>query len=183
MTAELVHCSEVKRLTEDNIPPRVCQREEKRVARQVNYPDDLYYIHSMVKSLKSGMNLDLDPDIFRDKLTEDIFFIDSVFFRLLTSLKQNSRLIKRQEYLRMLLRALKGYGDFLTDAIEGSIPFSRHLQPLEEKLSAVRAHVQEISQEIREILQSEGGGGEVSSMVSAEEYEFLLHQEEEEESS
>lgn len=151
--------------------------------QQVNYADDLYYIHTMVKSLKSGMNLDIDPDIFRDKITEDIFFIDSVFFRLLTSLKQNRRLIKRQEYLRMLLRALRGYGEFLSDAIEGTLPFSRHLAPLEEKFSAVRAHVQEISREIREILKSEGGAEEVSSMVSAEEYEFLLQQEEEEEGS
>ena len=151
--------------------------------QQVNYADDLYYIHTMVKSLKSGMNLDLDPDIFRDKITEDIFFIDSVFFRLLTSLKQNRRLIKRQEYLRMLLRALKGYGEFLTDAIDGSLAFSRYLTPLEEKFSAVRAHVQEISQEIREILRNEGGVEEVNSMVSAEEYDLLLQQGEEDESS
>lgn len=149
--------------------------------QQINYADDLYYIHTMVKSLRSGMNLELDPEIFRDKITEDIFFVDSVFFRMLTSLKQNERLIKRQEYLRMLLRALRGYGDFLTEAIGGELPFSRHLRPLEDKFSSVRAHVQEISQEIRELLREEREREESSSVISAEEYAFLLQQEEEEE--
>lgn len=147
--------------------------------QQINYADDLYYIHSMVKSLRSGMTLDLDAEIFRDKITEDIFFVDSVFFRLLTSLKQNDRLIKRQEYLRMLLRALRSYGDFLGEATAGELPFGKHLLPLEEKFASVRAHVQEISQEIREILREEAGRDENSSVISAEEYAFLLEQEEE----
>lgn len=149
--------------------------------QHVNYADDLYYIHTMVKSLKSGMNLELDPDVFRDKITEDILFIDSVFFRLLTALKQKDRLIKRHEYLRMLLRALRNYDEFLGETITGSLPFSKHMSELEEKLSAVREHVQEISQEIREILKEESGREDTTSIISPEEYEFLLHQEEDEE--
>lgn len=151
--------------------------------QHVNYADDLYYIHTMVKSLKSGMNLELDPDVFRDKITEDILFIDSVFFRLLTSLKQNDRLIKRQEYLRMLLRALRNYDEFLGQTIEGELPFSKHLSDLREKLTAVREHVQEISQEIREILTVEGSREDTTSLISPEEYEFLLQQEEDDEPS
>lgn len=151
--------------------------------QHVNYADDLYYIHTMVKSLKSGMNLELDPDVFRDKITEDILFIDSVFFRLLTFLKQNDRLIKRQEYLRMLLRALRNYDEFLGQTVAGTLPFSKHLSNLGEKLGAVREHVQEISQEIRDILREESGREDAGSIISPEEYEFLLQQEEDEEDS
>lgn len=149
----------------------------------VNYADDLYYVHTMVKSLKSGMNLELDPDLFRDKITEDILFIDSVFSRLLTSLKQNERLIKRQEYLRMLLRALRNYDEFLGQTIAGSLPFSKHLTALQEKFSAVRDHVQETSNEIRDLLRDEGNREDTTSIISPEEYEFLLQQEEEDEES
>ena len=151
--------------------------------QQINYADDLYYIHTMVKSIRSGMSLDLDPDIFRDKLTEDILFVDSVFFHLLSSLKQNDRLIRRQEYLRMLLRALRGYSDFLNETIAGNLPFSKHLASLEEKLTAIRSHVQELSQEIRELLREANAKEEAESIVSQEEYEILLHQDEEEEES
>lgn len=151
--------------------------------QHVNYADDLYYVHTMVKSLKSGMNLELDPGVFRDKITEDILFIDSVFSRLLTSLKQNDRLIKRQEYLRMLLRALRNYEEFLGNTIDGSLPFSKHLSSLRDKFTAVREHVQEISGEIRDILREESSREDTSSIISAEEYEFLLHQEDEEEES
>ena len=148
------------------------------MSQQINYADDLYYVHSMVKSLRSGMSLDLDSELFRDKITEDILFIDGVFLRLLTALKQNRRLIKRREYLRMMLRSLKGYDEFLKDTLSGSLLFGKELAPLEEKLRSLRSHVHEISREIRELLEEANDTVETGALISDEEYRFLFEQDE-----
>jgi hypothetical protein len=62
---------------------------------KIHYDDNIFYLDSMVKTVKSGLSLDIDPEYFIDKVIEDILFLDSALLRTFASLKANFYLIKR----------------------------------------------------------------------------------------
>lgn len=144
---------------------------------KIHYEDNVFFLTSMIKTLKAGMSLDIDPEYFMDKVIEDIFFIDSALSRSFISLKSNPYLIKRAEHLRSLLRAKKIYIDFLTDILESKISFSAHLQPFLEKFTASRSeHIRDTG-EIHAMLSEPPAENEADAdIISSTEYRFLLEE-------
>ena len=56
---------------------------------KVHYEDNLFFLHSILRTLESGLRLDIDPEYFKDKILEDIFFIDASLMRTFSALKEN----------------------------------------------------------------------------------------------
>jgi hypothetical protein len=145
------------------------------MAAKTNFEDNIFYLNTLVKSLKAGISLDIDPDYFREKMVEDIFFVDSSLSRIYASLKDSVYLIRRAEYLRNLARAKRIFADFLTDVLEGGLTFANHLDQYYSKFRAARSeHLADV-QEISHLLdRPHGDEVEQEDTISREEYRFLL---------
>jgi hypothetical protein len=136
----------------------------------------------MIKTLKNGLSLDVDPEYFIDKVIEDVFFIDSTLARVFVSLKENPYLIKRTDHLRSLLRVKKVFIDFLEEVFEGKLVFSVNLEPFFPKFRAARNdHIRDTA-EIHILIENPPASEQSDDdIISAAEFQFLLKEDEPEE--
>ncbi len=152
------------------------------MASKVHYEDDLFFLHSVLRTVEAGLRLDVDQEFFHDKILEDIFFIDATLMRLFSSLKENPHLINRVTYLRSLRRTIVAFSDFLSQFVRGDLGFQTAADAYADRLTAAAYSHQNVRREIDLILDQEDSDEETAAVVSSEEYGFLLasHDEDEE---
>ena len=150
------------------------------MAAKTNFDDNIFFLNTLVKTLKAGISLDIDPEYFREKIAEDIFFVDASLTRIYAALKESAHLIKRADYLRNLARAKRIYADFLTEVLESDLTFASNLDSYFSRLRAARSeHLADV-QEIHHLIDRPGHpGGEQEDTISDEEYKYLLEDDEE----
>ncbi|KGE73805.1 hypothetical protein [Spirochaeta lutea] len=142
---------------------------------RIHFDDDVYLLQAMIQVLDEAMQLNIDPQFFLDKCIEDIFFIDSTLLRLYRTLKENTFLVKRTEYLRSITHCKKVFVTLLRGITMGKAAFSGALRPYYTKLNEAAEHQEHDIQEIEStILDSDNKNIEPSSAISQEEYAFLL---------
>jgi len=149
------------------------------MATRTNYDDNIFYIQTIIKTLKSAVTLDVDGEYFRDKVVEDIFFVDGILLRILTSLRDNPHLIHRVDYLRSLLRAKTAFVEFLDDLIEAKTGLSTELTAYMAKLKNCRTSNRKDIAEIHTLLSNGDSVEPAEDLVSQEEFRFLLEDQEE----
>ncbi len=151
------------------------------MAHKVNYDDNLFFLMTLTRTLRAGVQLDIDPDYYLDKTVEDLFFIDRTLERIYESLRLNAYLINRREHLRELMRAKRAFADVLDEILDGTPTFSGHLAPFRTGLSEARdRHVRDIS-DIQRSMSVESTEEDDQTIVSQDEYRFLLQNDDEQE--
>lgn len=150
------------------------------MATRVNYDDNLFFVMSLSRTLRSGMQLELDPDYFREKLVEDIFFVDRTLEQIYEALRVNTFLINRRDHLRELMRAKRIFADMLDDVLERRVPFADELDAFRSKLAGARdQHVRDIS-DIQKAMDVSEGTEDQQTIVSQDEYRFLFSNDDDE---
>jgi hypothetical protein len=149
------------------------------MTRKINYEDDIFTVALHVRCLQDALKLEVDPELFKDRILGDIAWIDGITGRLYQSLKESAQFVKRQEHLRELAKLKRAFAEVLDALAERKAPFAEHLQEKVPELRARRdAHRRDIG-EIRALLEGPGMPEE-QHMVSAEELKFLMTSDEEE---
>ncbi len=145
------------------------------MTKKIHYDDNIFFLDTMIKTVKSGLSLDIDPEYFIDKVIEDLLFLDGTLLLIFSSLKGNLYLLKRAEYLRSLLRGEKNFLDLVDAILEKKIPFSEHLTPLFDKLRTLRAEHLQACQEMKRLLtESREEPYPGADVISPTEFHLLL---------
>ena len=151
------------------------------MATRVNYEDNLFFLMSLTRTIRSGLQLELDPDYFRDKLVEDIFFVDRTLAQIYEALRTNTYLINRRDHLRELMRAKRNFADMLDDVLEGGPAFAASLGGYRAKLAGARdQHVRDIS-DVQKAMDTGVPEEDQQTIVSQDEYRFLFESDDSEE--
>jgi hypothetical protein len=149
------------------------------MATRVNYDDNLFFLMTLTRALRSGLKLEIDPDYFRDKVVEDIFFVDRTLEQIYEALRTNAFLINRRDHLRELMRAKRNFADMIDEILDGDARFAEHIEPFRTKLAGTREqHVRDIS-DIQKSMDSGAVAEDQQAIVSQDEYRFLLQNDEE----
>jgi len=144
------------------------------VATRVNYEDNLFFLHSLIKGVRGGFQLELDEDYFRDKIVEDIFFVDRTLQQIYETLRVNSYLINRRSHLRDLMRVKRSFADLLADLVDLRLPWASSIAAFSDKLATARTqHVRDIA-DIQGLMEGSGPEEEPRDIVSQDEYRFLF---------
>ncbi len=142
---------------------------------RVNYEDDIFFLSSIVKSLSNGIELDIDPEFFRDKIIEDIAFVNMTLNRLKDSLQENAYLIRRTEYMRELARAVQVFCNFLDSVNSSESALGEALRDSSETVQRYRSEQAEVLNYLNRTIRSEKTQvTEEEHIVSQDEYRFLL---------
>ncbi len=150
------------------------------MTRRINYEDDIFTVALQVRCLQDTLKLEVDPELFKDRIIGDISWIDGIIAKLYQSLRESSLYVKRQDYLRELQKLKRSYVEVLDSLVERRAPFAEHLAERAADLRARRdGHVRDID-EIGTLLLGAGSADE-EHIVSAEELRFLMTAEDEEE--
>lgn len=141
---------------------------------KVHYEDNLFFLHSILRTLESGLRLDIDPEYFKDKVLEDIFFIDATLMRTFSALKENGFLIHRASYLRSLRRTVRAFTDFLVTLTAGELGITGVVEAYHDRLGSTLSAHQRVIREIDAMLDHLEPDDEATDVVSSQEYDFLL---------
>jgi hypothetical protein len=150
------------------------------MTRRINYEDDIFTVALQVRCLQDALKLEVDPDLFKDRLLGDVAWIDAISGRLYQSLRDSSLYVKRQEHLKELAKLKRAFAEALDAILEKKAPIAECMQ---EKIGDLRAIRDSLAQDIADIkvLLEGKGTPEEQHMVSAEELKFLMTSDEEEE--
>lgn len=143
------------------------------MTRRINYEDDIFTIALQVRCLQDTLKLEVDADLFRDRVLGDIQWIDSVTARLYQSLKDSSYYVKRQEHLKELAKLKRAFIDALDSLVNRRAPLSSSLGDVMPSIDARRQANNRDIEEIKTLVEG-GGASEEEHIVSAEELKFLM---------
>jgi hypothetical protein len=145
------------------------------VAEKLYYDDNIFYLNEIVSNLDDAVRLDIDSDLFLDKVVDDIMFVESTLGRLYASLKENDLLIRRAEHLRRIMRSKQLFAELLEHITSGNSSLGKNLYPFFSKFNELVTEQQEHIGEIRRLLStSTTADVQNEDMVSQEEFRILL---------
>jgi uncharacterized membrane-anchored protein len=70
--------------------------------KRVNLQDSIFILNGRLRILRDLLVLDPDPDLFLEKTVDDIEFLDHALEALLEQVRDNSRILERNEVLDYL---------------------------------------------------------------------------------
>jgi hypothetical protein len=149
------------------------------MTRRINYEDDIFTVALQVRCLQDALKLEVDPELFSDRIAGDIGWIDSITGSLYRSLRESALYVKRKEHLKELAKLKRYFAEALDAVLERKAPLADALM---EKLPGLRgirdSHAKDIA-EIKDILEGKASPEE-EHIVSAEELKFLMTADDEE---
>jgi hypothetical protein len=152
------------------------------MTRRVNYADNIFYLNLIFKQVASALKLAVDAELARDKIMEDLRFLDRSSAAIFHSLAGNHLLIERVEHLNGLAKLNRHLVAALEDVLGGRVPAAAALDSDREALGRIRQARLAEQSAIREAIATHRmAAGDQEHMVSEEEFKFLLASEEESE--
>ena len=149
------------------------------MTRRINYEDDIFTVALQVRCLQDALKLEVDPELFADRIAGDIGWIDAISGTLYRSLRESSLYVKRQEHLKELAKLKRYFAEALDAILERTAPISEALLERRPDLPAMRdVQVRDVA-EIKLFLEGKGTP-EDEHIVSQEELKFLMTSDEEE---
>jgi len=144
------------------------------MSQKIHYQDDLYLLSVLVKALESGLSVEADPEFFRERLSGDIFFLDSSIRTFHELLEQNTHLIDRAEYVKLLERITIAFVSTVENLVSGNSPEAQAYEDYTPQLRSVLIEQRQIATELSSIrIDSTRNMGE-SELVSQDELSELL---------
>ena len=149
------------------------------MTRKINYEDDIFTVALQVRCLQDALKLEVDPDLFAERIAGDIMWIDSITGNLYRTLRESSLYVKRQEHLKELAKLKRYFSEALDAVLSRKAPLA---DALLEKLPNLRGIRDDHARDIADIkLLLEGKGSpEEEHIVSPEELKFLMTSDDEE---
>ncbi len=146
------------------------------------YDENLFYLNEIINTIEHGFRLAIQPQLFSNKIVEDIFFVQTTLSELHRVLMDNELMIQRSEQLRRLLRTKSRFIEVLESAVRQENPLTADLSPIIPRFQELMSEQQGQVSEIREILRAATNGTlEETDLVSEQEFRFLLMEENSEE--
>ena len=107
--------------------------------QRVSFEDNIFILVMRIRMIRDIITLDADPEIFLEKLLDDIYFSDQVLRILLECLQENNYLIDRSELLDHLSDLELQFSHILLDFLEHEGKISiREIPSIREKLAVCR---------------------------------------------
>lgn len=126
------------------------------------------------------MNLEIDQDLFHEKVEEDLFFLNETLQKLQSSLKESPHLIRRAEHLHTLMKTKQQYSDLIEEVLSKKVPFGEHLQDIKERLQVIFTQQRTDITNIHNTLAEETENPqEKEDIISGTEMHFLFTRDEE----
>jgi hypothetical protein len=142
--------------------------------QMIHYQDDLFSLSVLVKSLDLILSTETDPGYFVERVDGDIDFLDRSLKAFGDLLDQNTLLVERAEYLKLLERTVKAFIGVL-DRLSGTgYPRSQSFAGDGLRVAAAGSEQRALLGRIAELLRSSLAGDAETDLVSQDELSELL---------
>ena len=151
------------------------------MTRRINYADNIFYLKLILKQVGAGLKLAVDADLARDRVLEDLAFLERSAGSIFASLRDNHLLIERSDHLQELAGFYRQFLALLEELAAGKPVGAAALLPEggREAVERIREAIRREQAELRLAISSHRlGAGEHEHIVSEEEFRHLLSPEE-----
>jgi hypothetical protein len=151
------------------------------MTKRVNYEDNIFFLNLILKQLRAAFKLNIDAALFKDRLIEEIRFLDAASDEIYQSLQGNTLMIDRWEHLKELQKLNRSFISLMEDILAGEPPLAQALEesyPFVERLLEARRSQQNRIRDLTSGYQL--SPGEAEQTVSEAEYRHLLSPDSEE---
>ncbi len=149
------------------------------MTRRINYEDEIFTVALQVRCLQDALKLEVDAELFAERIAGDIGWIDAISGSLYRSLRDSSLYVRRQEHLKELAKLKRYFAEALDTVLERTAPLSDALLSRLPGLRGLRDAQAHDVEEIKQLLEGKGTP-EDAHIVSQEELKFLMTSDEEE---
>jgi hypothetical protein len=146
------------------------------MSQMIHYQDDLFSLSVLVKSLDLILSTETDPDYFAERVESDLSFLDRSLVSFGGLLEQNTLLIERAEYLKLLERTVKTFIGVLGRLEGAGYPRAQAFAGDGASLAAVGANQRALLGRLDSLLSSSLAGDAETDLVSQDELSELLRE-------
>ena len=142
--------------------------------KHINFEDNIFVFNLRIRMIQDLLILDTDPELFLNKTLDDLGFINSSLNILLSSLKDNYRLIERDEQFHNLAETERQFCEVLNeiDHGEGNISVLQYPE-LREHIGILLGQSRERQKSINGLI-AEGKDSALEPVVGYNELQELL---------
>jgi hypothetical protein len=144
--------------------------------QKTHYQDDIFLLSVYVKSLEASLAVEADPEYFKDRIIADCQFIDEGIRTFSDMLIQNSHLIERIEYAKLLERTARGFMLCMRHLIDGNLPNPSVWAASASQFRAMMKEEAIVLSSLSELLKSGGEADSETDLVSSDELSELLRE-------
>jgi hypothetical protein len=144
------------------------------MSQMIHYQDDLFSLSVLVRSLDLILSTETDPDYFAERVDGDIGFLDRSLMVFSSLLEQNTLLVERAEYLKLLERTVKAFIGVLDRLAGSGYPRAQSFAADSQRLGAASAEQRALLVRLNELLRSSLNGDAETDLVSQDELSELL---------
>ena len=153
------------------------------MTRRVNYDDNIFYLTLVFKGIAAGLKLNIDTGLYRDRILEDIRFLDKTCSSIFQSLKADHLMIDRLIHIRGMLKLNADFVALLEDILEERLPLASALEQDFDLLQRIQSNREVELSGLKEMTARLGdSGNDQEQIVSEQEFKFLLSEDQEEQS-
>jgi hypothetical protein len=142
----------------------------------IHYQDDLFSLSVLVKSLDLILSTETDPDYFAERVGADLSFLDRSLESFASLLEQNTLLIERAEYLKLLERTVKTFIGVLGRLEGAGYPRAQAFAGDGSLVGTVVADQRALLGRLNALLSSSLTGEAETDLVSQDELSELLRE-------
>ena len=146
------------------------------MSQMIHYQDDLFSLSVLVKSLDLILSTETDPDYFADRVRADLSFLDRSLESFASLLEQNTLLIERAEYLKLLERTVKTFIGVLGRLEGAGYPRAQAFAGDGSLVGTVVADQRALLGRLNALLSSSLTGEAETDLVSQDELSELLRE-------
>jgi hypothetical protein len=144
------------------------------MTQKINYEDDLFALSLILRGLRDIVRLEVDADVFADRVADDASFVDAAALRALAGLRASPFLVHRTDHLGTLQKLLRNLAELYEELAGGRTPVAAALGARSAELRA-RADARSRDAEAIDLLLEDQAGAAMDDphVVSAEELRIL----------
>jgi hypothetical protein len=158
----------------EKVNPMQQSNRKRNMTENVNYEDNLYFLSRTIDLLDQGARLNLDRELFYEKILDTLFFTDRILQNIFANLTENNYLINRNIYLHSLMKKKKKFTNILSLYIDREQNEWVLEKEIKSKLQRIlEIHLADIS-DIRKTLSLTDDRGEDREIISQNEMNFLM---------
>lgn len=146
------------------------------MSQMIHYQDDLFSLSVLVKSLDLILSTETDPDYFAERVGADLSFLDRSLESFASLLEQNTLLIERAEYLKLLERTVKTFIGVLGRLEGAGYPRAQAFAGDGSLVGTVAADQRALLGRLNALLSSTLTGEAETDLVSQDELSELLRE-------
>jgi hypothetical protein len=144
------------------------------MSQMIHYQDDLFSLSVLVKSLDLILSTETDPDYFAERVNADIAFLDKSLQAFGSLLEQNTLLVERADYLKLLERTVKAFIGALDRLAGSGYPRAQAFAGDGQRIGSAAAEQRALLGRLGELLRSSLAGDAETDLVSQDELSELL---------